>query len=88
MVDFQARMKQNISQAKERLDSDFMGSKEAMLSLAVEKVRQFQIASDTVFENEEKEILTLLIVGSMFQAFSYGYGIGKVEGETLQKVIL
>ncbi|MCG8501852.1 MAG: hypothetical protein MJB12_15815 [Firmicutes bacterium] len=88
MIEFEKKMKKNLTEASERLNSDFMASKEAMLSLAIDKVKQFQIASDTIIENEEKEILTLTLVGAMFQAFSYGYGIGKVEGETLKKVIL
>ena len=88
MADFQTQMKQNIHQARERLNTDFMGSKEAMLSMAVDKVQQFQVASETILNDEEKEILILFMVNNMFQAFSYGYGIGKVEGETLKKVIL
>lgn len=88
MTEFEVKMKQNLAEAKERLNTDFMASREAMLSVAMDKVKQYQIASDTIIESEEKEILTLLIVGAMFQAFSYGYGIGKVEGETLKKVIL
>ncbi|NLY42517.1 MAG: hypothetical protein GX066_00755 [Clostridiaceae bacterium] len=81
-------MRENIFLARERLDNDFAGSKEAMLEIALDKVKQFQIASDTIIECEEKEILTLLILAGMFQAFSLGYGIGKVEGETLKKIIL
>ena len=84
MSDFQTKMKENIFQAKKRLDNDFAGSKEAMFEIALDKVKEFQVAADTIFENEEKEILALLIVAGMFQAFSFGYGIGKVEGETLK----
>ncbi len=88
MSEFNQRMKRNINHAQERLDTDFIGSKEAMLLIAKEKVREFQIASDTIIHDEVQDILSLLIVGGMYQAFSYGYGIGKVEGETLKKIIL
>jgi len=81
-------MKENIKLAQSRLDSDFTGSKQAMILQALDKVRQFQVVCDTVFEEEEKEYLALLIAGSMFQSFSYGYGIGKIEGETLRKIVL
>ena len=59
-----------------------------MFELAEERAKQFQLACDVVLDKEEREILLSLIAGSMFQAFSYGFGIGKVEGETLQKIIL
>ena len=85
---FEQKMKENIKQAKKRLDSDFKGSKEAMLLQAMDKVKQFQIACDTILGMEEKEILTFMLLNSMFQTFSYGYGIGRVEGETLEKVVL
>lgn len=88
MSEFEQKMKENIRFARKRLDTDFNGSREAMLSQAKEKVKQFQVACDSILDKEEKELLILLIVGSMFQSFSYGYGIGKIEGETLQKVML
>ena len=88
MAKFEKQKKTHIYHAKKRLDNDFLGSREAMFELAEEKSKQFQVACDVVFGNEEREILMALIGGSMLQAFSYGYGIGKVEGETLQKVIL
>ena len=81
-------MKFHLNEAQERLGNDFSASREAMLSIAQEKVKQFQLASASIIENEEKEILMLMIVGAMFQSFSYGYGIGKVEEETLQKIVM
>ena len=87
-MEFEKAMKKNITEAKERLESDFLGSREAMLLQAEDRVKQYQVASDTILGNEEKEILTLMLLSSMFQTFSYGYGIGKVEGETLEKIVL
>lgn len=88
MTKFENEMRTHINHAKKRLDNDFLGSREAMFELAEERAKQFQLACDVIFGEEEREILLSLIVGSMFQAFSYGFGIGKVEGETLQKIIL
>ncbi len=88
MNKFENRMKFYLNEAQYRLGNDFSASREAMLSIAKDKVKQFQLASDNAMKNEEKEILMLMIVGSMFQAFSYGYGIGKVEEESLQKIVM
>jgi len=88
MTEFEAKMRAHMEHASSRLENDFMGSKQAMILQAMDKVREFQLACDTILEEDAKEFLTLLIIGSMFQSFSYGYGIGKIEGETLKKVML
>jgi hypothetical protein len=59
-----------------------------MKIIAGEKTRDFIRTMDKGLDKNEREFLSGVIISSMYQAFSYGYGIGKVEGKTNKKVFI
>jgi hypothetical protein len=77
-----------LSEAKERLDSDFIGSREAIKEISDEKVKEFILYADMKFGKKEAELLKALYASSMCQAFCYGYGLGKAEETANRKILL
>lgn len=85
---FESTMKEYLKQGQQKLRNDLAGTREAMGLIAGEKTRDFIQVTDKGLTKEERELLRRVILSSMAQAFSYGYGIGKVEGTTNKKVWL
>ena len=85
---FENLIKDYLHQGKEKLEKDLAGTREAIKIIAKEKTRQFMRTMDKGLSSEEREFLNSIIITSMYQSFCYGYGIGKIEGETKQKVCL
>lgn len=86
--DFETTIKQYLKQGRDKLESDLAGTREAIKLIAMDKTRDFIKTMDKGLDKEEREFLSALIVSSMHQAFCYGYGIGKIEGKTNNKVFL
>lgn len=85
---FESIIKEYLHQGKEKLENDLAGTREAIKVIAKEKTRNFMRTMDLGLNEEERNFLISLIITSMYQSFCYGYGIGKIEGETKQKVCL
>lgn len=85
---FEKRLREYLEQGRQKLEKDLAGTREAIRLIAAEKTRDFIGAMDKGLNKEEREFLSALIVASMYQSFCYGYGIGKVEAKTHQKVFL
>jgi hypothetical protein len=86
--EFERQMKEYLKQGKEKLEKDLSGTREAIKLIAVDKTRDFVNIVDKGFEKEERDFLVLQIITCMYQSFCYGYGIGKMEGRTSNKVYL
>jgi len=87
-TDFEKTLKLYLRQAREKLNGDLAGTREAIKLIAEDKTRNFIEMTDRGLSKEEREFLKALIVASMRQSFCYGYGIGKFEGNTSQRVYL
>lgn len=87
-VNFEKMMKLYLRQARLKLDGDLSGTREAIRLIAAEKTRDFVEAMDRGLNREERDFLKMLIVTSMHQSFCYGYGIGKIEGNTKDRIYL
>ena len=85
---FEDVIKEYLKQGKEKLENDLAGTREAMKIIASEKTKDFIRAMDKGLDKNEREFLSKVIISSMYQAFTYGYGIGKVEGKTNKKVYI
>lgn len=85
---FETTIKEYLKQGKEKLENDLLGTREAMKIIAGEKTRDFIRTMDKGLDKNEREFLSKVIISSMYQAFTYGYGIGKVEGKTNKKVFI
>ena len=85
---FEITIKEYLKQGREKLEKDLAGTREAMKIIAGEKTRDFIKTMDKGLDKNEREFLSKVIISSMYQAFSYGYGIGKVEGKTNKKVFI
>jgi hypothetical protein len=85
---FETIIKDYLHQGKEKLEKDLAGTREAIKLIARDKTRNFMRTMDMGLNEEERNCLHSLIVTSMYQSFCYGYGIGKIEGDTKQKVCL
>ncbi|QNU66761.1 hypothetical protein EHE19_018300 [Ruminiclostridium herbifermentans] len=85
---FENLIKDYLNQGKEKLENDLVGTREAIKIIAKDKTRNFMRTMDFGLNEEERNCLHQLIITSMYQSFCYGYGIGKIEGETKQKVRL
>lgn len=81
-------MKLYLKQARDKLNGDFSGTREAIKLIAADKTKDFIQAMDRGLSKEEREFLKALIVTSMHQSFCYGYGIGKIEGNTNDRIFL
>lgn len=85
---FESIIKDYLHQGKEKLENDLVGTKEAIKLIAKDKTKTFMQTMDLGLDEEERNCLHSLIITSMYQSFCYGYGIGKIEGDTKQKVCL
>jgi len=86
--DFENRMRKYIKEGRTRLENELHGTREAIKHVAEQKTRKFIEVMDKGLSSEERAFLNSLIVASMSQAFCFGYGIGKIEGITKDKVCL
>jgi hypothetical protein len=86
--DFERTLKLYLRQARDKLNGDLAGTREAINLIAADKTRDFIEVTDRGLSKEEREFLKSLIITAMRQSFCYGYGIGKFEGNTNEKVYL
>lgn len=75
-------------EGNKKLDKQYSGTRQAILDLARDKVREFIKTADVGLDKDSREMLVLIIAGSMMQSFSLGYGIGKLEGKTDKQIYL
>lgn len=87
-LDFEKMLKLYLKQAREKLNGDLSGTREAIKLIAADKTRNFIGMMDRGLNKEEREYLKALIVVSMRQSFCYGYSIGKFEGNTNERIYL
>ncbi len=85
---FEEKIREYLMQGKNKLEKDLSGTREAIKIVAEDKTRDFIRTTDKGLDKYEREYLTKLLITSMYQAFCYGYGIGKMEGTTGSKVYL
>ena len=71
-----------------KLDKQYVGTRQAILQISREKMQEYMRIGDIGLGEEERELLVLIIAGSMMQSFCLGYGIGKVEGLTDKSIYL
>ena len=86
--DFESMIREYLKQGKEKLANDLIGTREAIKLIANEKMKEFMQTMDRGLDTTERGFLSDLIVSSMYQSFCYGYGIGKVEGRTNNRIFL
>lgn len=88
MNDFEKTIREYLNQGRNKLSKELSGTREAIKLIAGEKTREFIKAMDRGLSKEERAYMSEIIVASMCQSFCYGYGIGKMEGQTNKKVFL
>lgn len=86
--EFEKIIKEYIKQGKGKLENELQGTREAIKMIARDKTRNFIKTMDKGLDKDEREFLSSLIVSSMYQSFCYGYGIGKMEGDSNSKIFL
>lgn len=86
--EFEKTIKEYLKQGREKLEKDLLGTREAIKLIARDKTRDFIKTMDKGLDQHERDFLSLLITMSMYQSFCYGYGIGKIEGKTNNRVYL
>lgn len=87
-LEFERTIRLYLKQAREKLNGDLIGTREAIKLIALDKTRCFVETMDRGLSKEEREYLKEIIVTSMNRSFCYGYGIGKIEGDTKERIIL
>jgi hypothetical protein len=87
-AEFERTIKIYLKQARDKLNGDLAGTREAIRLIADDKAKDFIETMDRGLDKQEREFLKALIITSMHQSFCYGYGIGKIEGNTNSKVCL
>lgn len=85
---FEKTIKEYIRHGKFKLEKDLAGTREAIRLISNEKVKEFIELTDRGLSKPERELLECTIISGMFQAFCYGYGIGKIEGSTDNRIFL
>lgn len=85
---FEKTLKLYLKQARNKLNGDLAGTREAIKLIASDRIKDFIEAMDRGLSKEERDFLKVLIITSMHQSFCYGYGIGKIEGQSKDKVYL
>jgi hypothetical protein len=85
---FDSTIKEYLKQARNKLENELDGTREAMRLIAIDKTKDFIKAMDKGLDKEERDYFSALIVACMYQSFCYGYGIGMIEGKNNTKVIL
>ncbi|HOJ10414.1 MAG TPA: hypothetical protein PK733_07465 [Clostridiales bacterium] len=86
--DFEVTIKEYLRQGREKLITDLTGTREAIKLIAKDRTKEFMLATDKGLNKEERDYLIEVIVASMYQTFCYGYGIGKIEGKSNNRVFL
>lgn len=86
--DFEKTIKEYLKQGKDKLNNDLAGTREAIRLIADDKMKDFLKTMDKGLDKDERDYLSMLIVSSMYQSFCYGYGIGKIEGHTKNRILL
>ena len=86
--DFEKTIREYLKQGRDKLASELSGTREAIKLIAGEKTRDFIKTMDKGLDKVERDYLREIIITGMYQSFCYGYGIGKIEGRTNQKVYL
>jgi len=86
--EFESVIREYLKQGKDKLEKDLVGTREAIKLIASDKTKNFIKTMDRGLNKEEREYLNQLIITGMYQSFCYGYGIGKVEGNTQGRVML
>ncbi|MBM7582151.1 hypothetical protein JOD02_001008 [Caldicoprobacter guelmensis] len=81
-------LREYTKEGNKKLDKQYSGTRQAILDLAKDKVREFIKTADVGLDKDSREVLVLIIAGSMMQSFSLGYGIGKLEGKTDKQIYL
>lgn len=81
-------IKLHTKQGSKKLDDQYMGTKQAIIQIAHEKMQEYMRVGDVGLGLDERNILKDLIANSMMKSFSLGYGIGKVEGSTNKQIRL
>ncbi len=81
-------LRQYTREGNKKLDKQYSGTRQAIMDLARDKMREFMRTADIGLDKESMELLVLIIAGSMMQSFSLGYGIGKLEGKTDKQIYL
>jgi len=87
-LEFERKIRQYLKLAREKLNGDLIGTREAIKLIAKDKIRCFMETMDKGLSKEERDFLQHLIVTGMNRSFCYGYGIGKLEGDTKERIIL
>ncbi|HHV29785.1 hypothetical protein [Acetivibrio mesophilus] len=85
---FEKMIKAYLRQGRSKLLNEFTGTREAMVQIASDKIKDFIKVMDIGLDEAEREYLRALIVSSMYQSFCYGYGIGKIEGKNENRVVI
>ncbi len=86
--DFEKGIRESLKQGRDKLEKDLVGTREAIKLIAADKTKNFMKTMDKGLSKDEREFLNSLIVTGMYQAFCYGYGIGKMEGQTNKRIML
>jgi len=86
--DVEKNIRKYLVEAQDKLENDFSGTREAIKLISQEKTKDFMKLADRGLDKDERELLSTVVMSSMFQAFCFGYGIGKLEGRTNRKVFL
>lgn len=81
-------IKKFTQEGNSKLENQYAGTRQAILQVSREKVQEYIRVGDIGLGKEDRELLVLIIAGSMMNSFSLGYGIGKVEGLTDRSVHL
>ncbi|MCX8129674.1 MAG: hypothetical protein N3I35_06180 [Clostridia bacterium] len=87
-MDFEKTIRKYLQQGMNKLESDLAGTREAIKLISQEKTKDYIRITDRGLNKEERDFLSAIIVSSMYQSFCYGYGIGKIEGSTNNKIFL
>jgi hypothetical protein len=87
-VEIEKLIKEYLEEARNRLETEFVGTREAIRQISEEKVMEYLVFTDKDLSKEERALLSAVFTFSMYQSFCYGYGIGRVEGSTSKKVYL
>lgn len=87
-ANFEEIIREYLKQGRNKLMNELPGTREAIRLVANEKMRDFMKTTDKGLDRYERNYLTTLIIACMYQAFCYGYGIGKMEGSTKSNIFL
>ena len=87
-TDFEKTIRQYLQQGMEKLENDLAGTREAIKLIAAERTKEFMRVMDKGLNKGERDYLSAIVMASMYQSFCYGYGIGKMEGRTNNKIFL